>query len=273
MVGDQGNCGCASVAFAQAVESGRTPFRPEECGGSRIELVEELYRRYGQPGLGRGLKQRWRFLWKKYSWSVVIGSANALKRFLDIAVSAAMLILLTPLFLLVAAAIKLTDGGPVFFWQVRVGQWGKEFPFPKFRSMVADAEKLKDQLLRQNDHKSGLTFKMKHDPRVTWIGRIIRKLSIDELPQLWCVFKGELSLVGPRPPVPREVALYTLRDRRRLDAKPGLTCIWQVSGRSEIPFDQQVNLDLKYIESQSLWLDVLLLVKTVPAILSARGAY
>jgi lipopolysaccharide/colanic/teichoic acid biosynthesis glycosyltransferase len=184
-----------------------------------------------------------------------------------------MLAILSPLFILVAIAIKVTDKGPVLFWQARVGQWGKEFPFPKFRSMVTNAERLKDQLLTSNDHKNGITFKMKRDPRVTWIGRIIRKLSIDELPQLWCVLRGTMSLVGPRPPLPREVALYTLRDRRRLDVKPGLTCIWQVSGRGDIPFERQVELDVQYIESQSVWLDILLLLKTAPAILIGKGAY
>jgi lipopolysaccharide/colanic/teichoic acid biosynthesis glycosyltransferase len=114
---------------------------------------------------------------------------------------------------------------------------------------------------------------MKNDPRVTWIGRIIRKFSIDELPQLWCVLIGDMSLVGPRPPVPREVALYTLKDRRRLESTPGLTCIWQVSGRGDIPFPQQVELDVEYIESQSLWLDLKILLKTVPAVLTGKGAY
>jgi len=273
MLGEHGKHKLAPARLARPAGERRPDFRSEEAGASRIELVEELYRHYGKPAFSRSFQQRWRFLRKRYSWSLVVGGANALKRLLDIAVSGLMLILLLPLFVLVGAAIKLTDRGPIFFWQVRVGQWGREFPFPKFRSMVTNAEKLKDQLLQQNDHKSGVTFKMKRDPRITWIGRIIRKVSVDELPQLWCVLKGEMSLVGPRPPVPREVALYTLRDRRRLDAKPGLTCIWQVSGRGDIPFDQQVDLDLKYIESQNLWLDFLLLIKTVPAILTGRGAY
>jgi lipopolysaccharide/colanic/teichoic acid biosynthesis glycosyltransferase len=139
--------------------------------------------------------------------------------------------------------------------------------------MVVNAEKLKDTLLAQSDHKDSVTFKMKKDPRITWIGRIIRKASIDELPQLGCVLKGDMSLVGPRPPVPREVAQYTLADRRRLDVIPGLTCIWQVSGRGDIPFKEQVKLDLQYIESQSVWLDVKLLFKTIPAVLTGRGAY
>ena len=136
----------------------------------------------------------------------------------------------------------------------------------------ADSKK-KQRNDKENDHDESITFKMKRDPRVTWIGRIIRKLSLDELPQLWCVLKGEMSLVGPRPPVPSEVAQYTLADRRRLEAVPGLTCIWQVSGRGDIPFDQQVQLDVQYIESQSLWLDIKLLFRTVPAVLFGRGAY
>jgi lipopolysaccharide/colanic/teichoic acid biosynthesis glycosyltransferase len=139
--------------------------------------------------------------------------------------------------------------------------------------MVLNAEQLKDQLLAHNDHLDGVTFKMKKDPRVTWIGQIIRKLSIDELPQLWCVLKGEMSLVGPRPPVSREVAQYSLADRRRLDVIPGLTCTWQVSGRGDIPFPEQVALDVDYIESHSIWLDIVLLFKTVPAVLLGKGAY
>jgi lipopolysaccharide/colanic/teichoic acid biosynthesis glycosyltransferase len=114
---------------------------------------------------------------------------------------------------------------------------------------------------------------MKKDPRVTWIGRIIRKVSIDELPQLWNVLKGDMSLVGPRPPVPKEVELYTLSDRRRLDIIPGITCIWQVSGRGDIAFDEQVQLDVQYIESQSFWIDIKILLKTIPAVLTGKGAY
>lgn len=245
---------------------------PDQRLQSRLDLLEVLYQRYGAID-GNSSAIRMRYLRKKYLWKFVIGGANAVKRLLDILVSLTMLLCLGPFLLAVAAAIKLTDRGPVFFWQSRVGQWGTEFPFPKFRSMVTNAEALKDKLLASNDHKNGVTFKMKSDPRVTWIGRIIRKTSIDELPQLWCVLKGDMSLVGPRPPVPREVALYSLRDRRRLDVKPGLTCIWQVSGRGDIPFDQQVELDVRYIESQSLWLDLVLLLKTAPAILIGKGAY
>jgi lipopolysaccharide/colanic/teichoic acid biosynthesis glycosyltransferase len=239
---------------------------------SRLDLIEDLHNRYGRD-TQNSLAMRWKYWRKKYLWKLIIGGSNALKRLLDIVVSMVMMILLSPIFFMVALAIKLTDRGPVLFWQARVGQWGQEFPFPKFRSMVTNAEALKDKLLAANDHKNGITFKMKKDPRITWIGRIIRKASIDELPQFWCVFKGDMSLVGPRPPVPREVMLYTLRDRRRLDVKPGLTCIWQVSGRGDIPFDRQVELDVSYIESQSLWLDLVLLLKTAPAILLGKGAY
>jgi lipopolysaccharide/colanic/teichoic acid biosynthesis glycosyltransferase len=203
----------------------------------------------------------------------VQGGARALKRGLDVALALTALVLLAPLLLIVAALIKLTDGGAVLFWQTRVGRWGREFAFPKFRSMIPNADRLKSQLLAQNDHKEGVTFKMRRDPRITWIGRLIRKFSIDELPQLWCVLKGDMTLVGPRPPVPREVARYTLADRRRLDVTPGLTCIWQVSGRSNLDFPRQVELDVEYIENQSLWLDCKLLLKTVPAVLTGRGAF
>jgi len=247
---------------------------PVHSGAQRVALMEELYRIYGAPSRGTStFRLHLRYLRKKYAWLLVVGGAKVLKRTLDILAAVALFFLLWPLFLLVAICIKLTDGGPVFFWQTRVGQYGREFPFPKFRSMVVNAEALKDSLLEQSDHGNSVTFKMKRDPRVTWIGRIIRKLSIDELPQLWCVLKGDMSLVGPRPPVPREVAEYTLADRRRLDAIPGLTCIWQVSGRGDIAFDQQVQLDVQYIESQSLWLDIKLLLQTVPAVLLGKGAY
>jgi lipopolysaccharide/colanic/teichoic acid biosynthesis glycosyltransferase len=138
--------------------------------------------------------------------------------------------------------------------------------------MVPNAEQMKDSLLSQNESQ-GIRFKMKQDPRITKVGRALRKLSIDELPQLWNVLKGDMSLVGPRPSVPKEVREYSLQDRRRLGAKPGITCFWQVSGRSELSFDQQVSLDIEYIQSQSLKLDILIVIKTIPAILLGKGAY
>ena len=246
----------------------------KKVGSQRDELMEELYHRYGSKASGvGGLEHRFRFWRKKYAWILIVGGTRVLKRLIDILASGTLLLCLWPLFLGVALCIKLTDGGPVLFWQTRIGRWGREFPFPKFRSMVVNAEALKDDILEQSDHEDSITFKMKKDPRVTWIGRIIRKLSIDELPQLWCVLKGDMSLVGPRPPVPREVAEYTLSDRRRLDVIPGLTCIWQVSGRGDIPFDEQVELDVQYIESQSIWVDIKLLLGTIPAVLLGKGAY
>lgn len=196
------------------------------------------------------------------------------KRWLDVLVAGAALLLALPFLLLIALLIKLTDGGPVLFWQMRVGKWGKPFRFPKFRSMVVDAEAVRAKLLATNQHgQQGITFKMKRDPRITWIGRFIRKTSIDELPQLWCVIKGDMSLVGPRPALVSEVERYTLDNRRRLDITPGLTCIWQVSGRSDIPFDEQCRMDVQYIEEQSVLADLRLLLKTIPAVVTGRGAY
>lgn len=247
---------------------------PLDQGPQRVALMEELFQRYGTgaTGLG-GWKGRLRYWRKKYGWTLVVSGSKVLKRAIDIIASAIFLILLWPLFLAVALCIKFTDGGPLLFWQTRIGLWGREFPFPKFRSMVINAEELKDKLLDESDHEDSITFKMKKDPRITWIGRIIRKLSIDELPQLWCILRGDMSLVGPRPPVPREVAEYTLSDRRRLDMIPGLTCIWQVSGRGDIPFKEQVELDVQYIESQNFWVDVKILLSTIPAVLLGKGAY
>lgn len=207
-------------------------------------------------------------------WRTMAQGSNAIKRVMDISVSLIALLLLSPLFLVVALCIRLTDGGPALFWQARVGKWGRVFAFPKFRSMVTNAEAIKAKLVEQNQHGGeGITFKMKRDPRITWIGRIIRRTSIDELPQLWCVLTGDMSLVGPRPAVVSEVNQYTLDNRRRLDIKPGLTCIWQVSGRSEIPFDQQCQLDVEYIEQQSTLADIQLLLKTIPAVITGKGAY
>jgi lipopolysaccharide/colanic/teichoic acid biosynthesis glycosyltransferase len=195
-----------------------------------------------------------------------------IKRFVDVLVSAVALLALAPVFAIVALLIKLEDGGPVFFAQRRVGKWGREFRMFKFRSMCVDAEARLQAVLAQNQHKNGVTFKSKNDPRMTRIGKWLRKFSIDEFPQFYNVLIGDMSLVGPRPPVPREVQLYTPADRRRLEATPGLTCFWQIGGRADIDFPQQVQLDVQYIESQSFWLDVKILLKTIPAVLFGRGA-
>jgi lipopolysaccharide/colanic/teichoic acid biosynthesis glycosyltransferase len=239
----------------------------------RKALVDELYRDYGKGGYANRPRRWLRCNIKKYSWITVVEGTKLLKRLMDIGVASFALVVLSPILLLVGVVVRLEDGGPALFWQSRVGQWGRTFRFPKFRSMVVDAEQVRSKLLASNQHGQGITFKLKRDPRITKTGSIIRKLSIDELPQLWCVLRGDMSLVGPRPPLPQEVSRYTMADRRRLEVKPGLTCIWQVSGRSELAFDQQLSLDVQYIDSHSIVLDLALLVKTVPAILSGRGAY
>ena len=211
--------------------------------------------------------------WKRLVWRWVVGGAHVAKRTVDIAGSVLALVCLAPLFAVIAVLIKLEDGGPVLFRQVRVGRHGRHFMMFKFRSMRVGAEAHLNELLGKNKHEVGVTFKIKDDPRMTVVGRWIRRFSFDELPQLWNVLRGEMSLVGPRPPVPREVALYSLADRRRLAVKPGITCIWQISGRAEIDFPGQVQLDVRYIESRSFWQDVRIICKTVPAVLSGTGAY
>jgi lipopolysaccharide/colanic/teichoic acid biosynthesis glycosyltransferase len=216
---------------------------------------------------------RWRLRCKLGFWELGLRNLYALKRLLDILLSLTALLLLTPVFTVIMLIIYLEDGRPFFFVQQRVGLNGRIFNFYKFRSMVKNAEKLKDQLIKQNESGDGVIFKMKKDPRITKIGGFLRRFSVDEFPQFFNVLKGDLAIVGPRPPVPREVAQYTLEDRKRLHAKPGLTCLWQIQGRSEIPFKEQVRLDLQYIQSQSLWKDFVIMLKTVPAVLLGRGAY
>lgn len=204
---------------------------------------------------------------------VVSGAYETCKRCLDVVLSLVLLAALSPLMLITAVAIVMTDGGPALFVQKRVGRNGKIFRCFKFRSMVVDAEARKAELAKHNHHGDSVTFKMATDPRITPVGYWIRKLSIDELPQLWNVLLGDMSIVGPRPPVPSEVAWYTPWHLRRLQVRPGLTCIWQVEGRGDIPFEQQVVLDIQYIENRSLLLDAKLILATIPAVIRARGAY
>ncbi len=210
-------------------------------------------------------QQRLRSHWRAHGTDIV-------KRTTDILVRFAFLILLSPLFLVIAVLVQIEDGGPLFFTQTRVGRFGREFKLFKIRSMCLGAEARLKALLDQNHHKEGVTFKIKDDPRITRVGKWLRKFSFDELPQLFNVLKGDMSLVGPRPPVPREVAMYSLEHRRRLAIKPGITCIWQISGRSEIDFSGQVQLDVNYIETQGFWTDFVILARTVPAVLSGKGA-
>ena len=198
--------------------------------------------------------------------------ADIAKRALDIVVSLFLLALAGPLLLVIAVLIKLEDGGPVFFSQTRVGQNGSEFKMFKVRSMVLGAEQRLADLLGKNKHRDGVTFKIQDDPRITRVGKWLRKFSFDELPQLYNVLIGDMSIVGPRPPLPREVAKYSPADRRRLSVKPGITCIWQISGRANIDFSGQVQLDVDYIEQQNIWTDLLILTRTIPAVLSGKGA-
>ena len=200
------------------------------------------------------------------------GVRRILKSAFDRGAAALALALLSPLFLVLAVLIRWEDGGPVFFTQTRVGRGGSEFPVYKFRTMVVGAESLKAALRSRNEH-DGVLFKMRRDPRVTPVGAWLRRYSLDELPQLVNVVRGEMSLVGPRPPLPEEVARYGHDVRRRLVVKPGLTGLWQVSGRSDLSWEESVRLDLRYVENWSLTLDIQILWKTWSAVIRGAGAY
>jgi len=195
----------------------------------------------------------------------------ALKRALDFVVSSILLVVLAPAFCAIAIVIKIQSPGPVFFLQERVGQNQRRFKMFKFRSMVANAEELRKDLENKNE-ADGPVFKIRQDPRITPFGRFIRKYSIDELPQLINVWRGEMSLVGPRPPIASEVEQYAWEQRRRLSVKPGMTGLWQVSGRSDIGFRQWVEMDLAYIDSWSFWLDIVILFRTFRVVLEGKGA-
>jgi len=194
-----------------------------------------------------------------------------IKRFFDIVISSFSLIMLSPIFLVTALAIKIDSSGPVLFRQKRVGLNGRTFTFYKFRSMVKDAEEMREQIEHLNE-MSGPVFKVRDDPRLTRVGRFIRKFSIDELPQLFNVVRGDMSLVGIRPPIPDEVEKYETWQRRRLSMRPGITCIWQVGGRNTVNFEQWMKMDLSYIDNWSLILDLKILLKTIPAVLFKSGA-
>lgn len=194
------------------------------------------------------------------------------KRLMDIVGASLGLIIASPIMLIVAILIKLEDPkGPIFFSQIRNGVYPTTFKMYKFRSMYIDAEERLHELMHLNE-QSGPAFKIKNDPRITKVGKIIRKTSLDELPQLFNVLKGDMSLVGPRPAIPREVEQYTDYQKQRLFVKPGLTCTWQVSGRNNIEFDEWVELDIKYIKTRSLWLDIKLILLTIPALLGDDNA-
>lgn len=256
----------ASFAEAQQFEERHEipPHFEELCNPVTGEIDPEWYRlrlKFRHPVL--------------FHLSMHSSTGRFLKRVMDVVGSAIAMLMLSPVFLATALAIKIEGRGKgsIFFSQQRVGLGGKEFPFFKFRSMVPNAEALKAQLMAQNESGQGVIFKMKNDPRITRVGRFIRKYSIDELPQFYNVFRGDMSLIGPRPPVPGEVVLYQTDSWKRLEVMPGLSCIWQVSGRSSIGFRDQVALDVEYILRQNIFFDLYLLFKTVPAVLKGDGAF
>ena len=260
--------GIESIRGRKDSESPVSSPQPQQNTEDTSELLDHY------SGLGVRMRMgRLRFEGMRIAYRCVVRGTLVLKRVLDVVFAAAALIVLMPFFMVLAAAIRIESKGPALFKQTRVGRLGEPFLMFKFRSMYMDAEARKAELMKDNEMDGGVLFKMKRDPRITRIGRFIRKTSIDELPQLWNVLRGAMSLVGPRPPVPSEVADYTVTDHKRLEITPGITCIWQVTGRSDIPFDQQVELDSLYIESQTFWGDILLLLKTIPAVLFGRGAY
>ena len=202
----------------------------------------------------------------------LLGWQLAVKRAIDLLLPLIASPIVVPLGLLIGIAIKLDSEGPVLFKQTRVGKGGKPFTLYKFRSMFKDADEMVSGLDQLNE-AAGPVFKIKRDPRITKVGSLLRKSSLDELPQIINVLRGEMSLVGPRPPLPREVEKYSSHQLGRLAVKPGLTCLWQIRGRSNIPFDEWVELDLEYIRNQSLWLDFKILFRTIPAVLRGTGAW
>ncbi len=220
-------------------------------------------------------KRGWRRLSASAKFNTLrLACYHGLRRTTDIVGALCGLILLAPLLAVAAVAIKLSSRGSIFYWQERVGHLGTTFRMPKFRSMRANADKLKTSLAKTNkDAMSGVRFKLKRDPRVTPVGRILRRFSIDEMPQLWSVLRGHMTLIGPRPALPREVEKYDGLAHRRLEMKPGLTCLWQVGGRSDLSCSEQVRLDIQYIDEGNLLGDVSILLRTIPAVLTGRGAY
>ncbi len=236
--------------------------------GVTVSLMPDLYRTSIARAVPSSLNGTPTVAYRRVPESL---AALGLKHFVDKVGAVVGLILASPIMIAAAAAIKLETPGPIFFKQMRSGANGRPFPLYKFRTMTADAERHKDSLKNLNE-MSGPVFKIKQDPRVTRVGRLLRKYSIDEIPQFINVLRGEMSLVGPRPPLPSEVARYEPWQRRKLSVKPGLTCIWQVSGRNQIDFEDWMRLDLEYIDNWSLWLDARILAKTIPTVLKGDGA-
>jgi len=238
---------------------------------SRVGYASASPAATGDGGIADVLRARSRWVWLRGSSQPSV-AYHVAKRLLDIVCAIAALVVLFPLLLLVGVAIVLEDGGPVLYYQPRIGRDGEPFRFYKFRSMIRDADAAKDLLAKQNE-ASGPIFKMKNDPRITRVGRFLRRSSIDELPQLLNVLRGDMSFVGPRPHLPREVERYTDRQHRRLTVQPGLVCLREVYGRSNLTFDQWVEMDLLYIENRSLLTDLGILARLLPAVFRGEGAY
>lgn len=236
--------------------------------GITVSMVPELYQSSVARMVPASLNGTMAVAWRRVPENPV---AIFGKELLDRIGGLVGLILSAPIILAAAGAIKFESRGPVFFKQIRSGRNGRTFPLYKFRTMTADAERHKESL-RDLNEMSGPVFKIRNDPRVTRVGKFLRKYSIDEIPQFFNVLRGDMSLVGPRPPLPSEVAHYEPWQRRKLSVKPGLTCTWQVSGRNRIDFEDWMKLDLEYIDNWSLWLDAKILVKTVPTVLKGDGA-
>ncbi|MEL6861248.1 MAG: WecB/TagA/CpsF family glycosyltransferase [Pseudomonadota bacterium] len=257
----------------------------------RIPRAPEWMRKTGTEWLYR-LKCEPRRMWQRYLVGNFTFTAHALKyaldrrkrgflksvdrglaRCMDIVASGLGMLALSPLLIGTALAVRLESKGPALYSQFRIGENGKPFEIFKFRSMRIDGPSQEELSKQAHDRNDGVTFKLKKDPRITRVGQFIRKFSIDELPQLWNVFKGDMSLVGPRPALPVEVEKYSPVERRRLRGKPGITCFWQIQGRADLPFDRQVVLDVAYLQKRTIWLDIVILLKTPMAVLTARGAY
>lgn len=259
--------------------SGRIPRAP---GWMRKTGTEWIYRLKCEP----------RRMWQRYLVGNITFTAHAAKyalgrrkrsvlrtidrslaRAMDVMAAGFGLLALSPLLIGTVLAVRLESKGPALYRQIRVGEHGKLFEIYKFRSMRIDGPSQSELSQQNHDRNDGVTFKLKRDPRITRVGRFIRKFSIDELPQLWNVLKGDMSLVGPRPALPVEVEKYSTVERRRLRGKPGITCFWQIQGRADLPFDRQVVLDVAYLQKRTIWMDIAILLKTPMAVLSARGAY
>lgn len=252
-------------------KNGHGNSRPLRVGAATGNLLNP--REFAQAPRSASMLQYLTAAMTSRCWHLLLAVRAVAKRASDMAGAATGIVILSPLLLLTAAAIRLESRGPVLYSQQRVGKRGRLFTMYKFRSMRPTADAEKDALHERNESADGVIFKIKADPRITRIGRIIRRLSIDELPQLVNVLLGDMSIVGPRPALPAEVAQYDAEARKRLQGKPGLTCLWQISGRSELSFRQQLDLDLRYFQEKTVTGDFAIIMRTVPAVLSGKGAY